>query len=674
MIISCQSISFSYGDEEILKNVNFNINDGEKVALVGINGAGKTTLLSVILGKLHPDKGSCVISKDVSIGYLAQNQESESKDTVYKEMKKAKQYILDMKEEMSRLEKDMSVLTGAELESALKRYNVLQTKFDRDNGYAYESEITGTLTGLGFSEEDYDRKIDSLSGGQKMRIALGHILLTRPDIIILDEPTNHLDINSVRWLEGYLSSYPGAVLCVSHDRYFIDRICGKIVELDQGISTVFNGDYSFYARERQKLREDRLKAYLNQQKVIKHEEEVIRKLKSFNREKSIKRAESREKMLDKMEVLDKPTEVNTDMKLIFTPSSESGEDVLYAEGLKKAYGDNLLFEELGLDIKKGEHVALIGGNGTGKTTILRILGGMTPKDKGMVRLGAGVRIGYFDQEHKNLNPENTIFDEISDAFPELTNTRIRNLLAAFLFTGDQVFKKIGDLSGGEEGRVSLAKLMLSPANFLILDEPTNHLDIQSKEILESAVRHYTGTVLYVSHDRYFINRTATRILELRNRVLTNYIGDYDFFDGHRDEYFKVQHGYDPTLEDEKNRSRTGFTKISNVDGNASGAGADSNALGVADGNASAGQPVKGSREEYLQNKARVAEERKKNNRIAKLEGEINTIEERLAEIDETINLPENGSNVSLLLELSKEKEELEEKLEELYESWDEISD
>ncbi len=667
MIISCQNISFSYGEDEILKNVNFNINDGEKVALVGINGAGKTTLLSVILGRLTPDSGNCAISKGVSIGYVAQNQESDSRDTVYAEMVKAKQYILDIKEEMSNLEADMSVLKGDELSRAMERYNVLQTRFDRDNGYAYESEITGTLKGLGFTEEDYDRKIDSLSGGQKMRIALGHILLSRPDIIILDEPTNHLDINSVRWLEGYLSSYPGAVLCVSHDRYFIDRICTKIVELDQGQSTVFNGDYSFYSREKEKLREDRLKAYLNQQKIIKHEEDVIRKLKSFNREKSIKRAESREKMLEKMDVLDKPTEVNTDMKLIFTPSSESGEDVLYAEGLKKAYGENLLFEELGLDIKKGEHVALIGGNGTGKTTILRIIGGMTPKDKGLVRLGAGVKIGYFDQEHKNLNPENTIFDEISDAFPDLNNTRIRNLLAAFLFTGDQVFKKIGDLSGGEEGRVSLAKLMLSPANFLILDEPTNHLDIQSKEILENAVRLYTGTVLYVSHDRYFINRTATRILELRNKVLTNYIGDYDFFDSHRDDYFKVQHGYDPAPLDERLRSKTGFTMITGSDpGNSD----DPELTGetVTDG-----APVKGSREEYLQNKAKLAEERKKNNRISKLEEEINSIEERISEIDVTINLPENGSNVSLLLELSKEKEDLESRLEKLYESWDEIT-
>ena len=702
MLLSCQNIALSFGDKEVLNKVNFNIEEKEKAALIGINGAGKTTLLRVILGELEPDSGAVVKAPDISIGYLSQHQDIMFDNTVYGEMFEAKRHIIDMEKRLRELEKEMKSCEGERLERILAEYNRLQTKFDNENGYAYESEIVGVLTGLGFDREDYDRHINTLSGGQKMRIALGRILLTHPDLVILDEPTNHLDIASLTWLEGFLSGYKGAVLLVSHDRYFIDKISDKIIEIDQGISTVFKGSYSYYSEEKARIREARIKAYMNQQAVIKHEEEVIKKLKSFNREKSIKRAESREKMLDKIEVLEKPAEVRTDMKLMLTPNVESGEDVLLAEHIRKSFGDNLLYNDITIDIKRGEHVALIGGNGTGKTTLLKIIDRLIPKDEGSIKLGARVKVGYFDQEHKNLSMDKTIFEELSDSFPDLGNTRIRNILAAFLFTGEDVFKKIGDLSGGEQGRVSLAKLMLSPANFLILDEPTNHLDIQSKEILEEAVRNYTGTLLYVSHDRYFVNRTATRILELRNKVLTNYIGDYDFYEQHRDEYYIVQNGNNPNAVEDAALTRAGFTRISNrgnaaeanVSGNAAGSissGAGETGLGTAGaaGSSAAGvtgslaagaagigmkQPMTASKEQYLANKEAQAALRKKQNRLKRTEEEIAEKEQRIEEIDNEINLPENGTNIGLLTSLSKEKEELEERLMELYTLWEELSE
>ncbi len=660
MLLSCQNIALSFGDREVLTKINFNIEEKEKAAIIGINGAGKTTLLSVIMGSLTPDSGAVVKSPDISIGYLSQHQDIMFDNTVYAEMFEAKRYIIDIEKRLRELEELMKDKTGEELEKILSEYNRLQTKFDNESGYAYESEIQGVLTGLGFDKEDYDRHISTLSGGQKMRIALGRILLTHPDLIILDEPTNHLDISSLTWLEGFLSSYKGAVLMVSHDRYFIDKIVDKIIEIDQGVSTVFKGSYSYYSEEKAKMREAAYRAYMNQQAVIKHEQEVITKLKSFNSEKSIKRAESREKMLDKMEVIDKPTEVNTDMRLSLTPNVQSGEDVLLVEHLKKSFGDNTLYEDINIDIKRGEHVALIGGNGTGKTTLLKIIDRLIPKDEGSIKLGSRVKIGYFDQEHKNLSMDKTIFEELSDAFPDLGNTKIRNILAAFLFTGDDVFKRIGDLSGGEQGRVSLAKLMLSPANFLILDEPTNHLDIQSKEILEEAIRNYTGTLLYVSHDRYFVNRTATRIIELRNRVLTNYIGDYDFYEEHRDEYYLVQNGDNPLAASDAALTRAGFTKITD---RSSGDNAE---------DAGSAPSMTSSKEQYLAQKEAQAAERKRQNALRRTEEEIESLEARLSEIDAEISLPENGTNIGLLTQLTREQEELTAKLEELYEKWGEF--
>ncbi len=638
MILSCQNIEKSFGEKVILKNVSFNLEEHDKAAIIGINGAGKTTLLKIILGEYSADSGNVVIGRDIRLGYLSQQAAEILDSTVYESMKEAKGYLLEMEARIRELEEEMKDKQGNELEKILETYNRLTTRYDRENGYAYESEITGVLKGLGFTEEDYGRHIDTLSGGQKMRIALGRLLLSHPDIIILDEPTNHLDMQSVSWLEEFLSSYQGAVIVVSHDRYFIDRISNKIIEIDQGTSTLFNGSYSFYSSEKAKIRQARINAYMKQQAEIQHEQAVITKLKQFNREKSIKRAESREKKLDKIELLEKPTEVNSDMRLTLTPVTESGKDVLLAEHLAKSYGTNQLFNDITIDIKRGEHVALIGGNGTGKTTILKILNRLESKDGGTLTYGSRVRVGYFDQEHHDLDPSKTIFEEMSDSFPEMNNTKIRNVLAAFLFTGEDVFKNIGDLSGGERGRLSLAKLMLSPANFLMLDEPTNHLDIPSKEILEDALRNYTGTVLTVSHDRYFINRVATRIIDLRNNVLTDYKGNYDFYEENRDRLYLLQHP-----------EQSGEEK------------ADA-------------EPVKqSSKAEYENSKAEYARQRKLASDLKKVESGIEKYEKRIEEIDLEMNLPENGSNAALLTELSREREELDNELLALYEKWDELT-
>ena len=639
MLLACQNISKAFGTKEILHDVNFHINEKEKIAIVGINGSGKTTLLKIIMGEETPDNGQVIIAKDTTIGYLSQHQDISFDNTIYGEMLATKQYILDLETSIRKLEKNMKHAEGEELEKILETYNRLSSKYDRDNGYSYESEITGVLKGLGFSPEDYDRHINTLSGGQKMRIALGRLLLTRPDLIILDEPTNHLDMPSISWLEGFLASYSGSVLIVSHDRYFIDRIVTKVIEIDNKKATIYHGNYTYFSDKRTELRASMMKAYLNQQAQIKHQEAVITKLKQFNREKSIKRAESREKMLDKIDVLDKPTEITSEMRLTLEPSVESGNDVLTVSHLAKSFGKEALFTDLDFEIKRGEKVALIGGNGTGKTTILKMINHIVSKDAGTIALGSRVHIGYYDQEHQVLSLHKTIFEEISDAYPDLNNTKIRNVLAAFLFTGDDVFKKIEDLSGGERGRVSLAKLMLSPANFLILDEPTNHLDIQSKSILEDAIRSYTGTVLVVSHDRYFINRIATRILELKDQKLYSFIGNYEYYDSHKEQVYTAAAAVAPELADS-----------------------------VPDTTA----PVSSAKDDYKKQKEEQARIRKKENDIKKTEQQIEQIEAEISEIDREFEKPEIATNSAKLGELSKKREELSSKLSALYETWENL--
>lgn len=639
MILACQNINKSFGTEVILRDASFHIEEREKAAIIGINGAGKSTLLKIIVHDLEADSGEVILSKGKTLGYLAQHQDLESDRTIYEELLEVKRDVIELEERIRTLEHRLKGLEGEELTSALDTYARLNHEFELQNGYAYKSEVTGVLKGLGFAEEDFEKQVNTLSGGQKTRVSLGKLLLSRPDVILLDEPTNHLDMNSIAWLEGFLLNYDGAVIIVAHDRYFLNRVVTKIVEIDQGHVTTFQGNYSDYAGKKAQLREAQMNAWLNQQKEIKHQEEVIAKLKSFNREKSIRRAESREKMLEKLEVLEKPAEVSSEMNLHLEPEILSGNDVLTVEGLGKAFGELKLFEDLSFQIKRGERVALIGNNGTGKTTILKILNELLPADSGTFSLGSRVKIGYYDQEHHVLHMEKTLFEEISDAYPNLDNTKIRSTLAAFLFTGDDVFKRIKDLSGGERGRVSLAKLMLSEANFLILDEPTNHLDIVSKEILEQALNRYTGTVLYVSHDRYFINTTATRILELTGQTLVNYIGNYDYYLEKREELTAIAV---PTTE-------------------------PSEAL------SSASEPESAAKLDWKQQKEEQARARKRENDFKKTEEQIFKLESRDGEIDELLTQESVYTNVAECLKLHKEKEAIAAELEGLYEKWEELA-
>ncbi len=639
MILACHGISKAFGEDVIVENASFHIEDREKVALVGINGAGKSTILKMIVGELPADAGQVILTKGKTLGYLAQHQAMKSGSTIYEEVRNSRPDILQMNQKLRDIEEELNILSGDALNARLDTYHRLTEEFDRMNGYAYESEVVGVLKGLGFLEEEFSKPVDTLSGGQKTRVSLSKLLLTKPDILLLDEPTNHLDLNSIDWLETYLVNYPGAVLIVSHDRYFLNRVVTKVLEIERGQLMTFQGNYNDYATKKQQLRDIRLKEYLNQQQEIKHQEAVIEKLKSFNREKSIKRAESREKMLDKIQVLDKPMELNTDIHLTLEPSHISGSDVLRVDHLSKSFPSQDLFKDISFEIKRGEHVAIIGDNGTGKTTLLKILNQVIDPDGGSFTLGTNVEIGYYDQEHHVLHMDKTIFQEISDDYPALTNTQIRKVLAAFLFTGDDVFKLIGDLSGGERGRVSLAKLMLSNANFLILDEPTNHLDITSKEILEKALNDYTGTVLYVSHDRYFINQTAGRILELVNHSFVNYIGNYDYYLEKKDALTAIYAKEEQTESENTACETESEAKLS-----------------------------------WQEQKEAQAKERKRQNELKKTEERISLLEERDQEIDTLMSQEEIFTNSVKCQELSTEKAEILEELETLYEAWETLAE
>ena len=678
MILACSSICKAFGGDEILKNVSFHIEEHEKAAIVGINGAGKSTLLKIIVGELPADSGEVVISKGKTLGYLAQNQDLLSHRTIYDEMVEAKRPVIEMEQTLRQLEEDMKTATGEDLENKMASYSRLSHQFELINGYAWKSEIVGVLKGLGFSEDDFQKQISTLSGGQKTRVSLGKLLLLNPDIILLDEPTNHLDMSSIAWLETYLLNYKGSVIIVAHDRYFLDRIVSEVIELDGGKSTVYPGNYSSYSEKRAQMRAIQMKAYLNQQQEIRHQEEVIEKLRSFNREKSIKRAESREKMLNKIEVLEKPREINDAMDIRLEPNVLSGNDVLTVHDLGKSFGPLHLFSHVDFEIKRGERVAIIGDNGTGKTTILKIINGLVEPDSGKLVLGSKVHIGYYDQDHQILHNEKTLFEEISDAYPGMTNTQIRNTLAAFLFTGDDAFKRIGDLSGGERGRVSLAKLMLSEANFLILDEPTNHLDITSKEILENALCSYTGTVLYVSHDRYFINKTATRILDLKNGKLNNYIGNYDYYLEKYEDMMAAAFGNSLS-------SAGSGTQASKKEGafQTSGAGTAgafpasgaASSSGAAVSSVSASSAVSsGAKGDWLAQKEEQARKRKLQNDLKKVEEEIHRLETRDHEIDALLEKEEVFSDVKKLMELNQEKEELAGRLNQLYEAWETLAE
>lgn len=653
MILACHNLNKAFGDQLIVKDGSFHIEDREKAAFVGVNGAGKSTILKMIIGEEPLDSGTVVLTKGKTIGYLAQQQILSGSNTIYDEMKTAKADIIALEEQIRNIEQELKSLSGSELETRLNTYNRLMSEFESKNGYAYESEITGVLKGLGFEESDFSKETSTLSGGQKTRVALGKLLLTQPDILLLDEPTNHLDLNSIAWLETYLLNYSGAVFIVSHDRFFLNRVVTKVIEIENGSIRTYSGNYKAYADKKKMIRDAQMKEYLNQQREIKHQEAVIEKLRSFNREKSIKRAESREKMLDKITLVEKPSEVSQDIHFSLEPSCVSGNDVLKIEHLTKRFGKQLLFEDISFEIKRGEHVAIIGDNGTGKTTLLKILNQVTDAEDGSFELGTKVQIGYYDQEHHVLHDSKSIFEEISDDYPSLNNTAIRNTLAAFQFTGDDVFKRIGDLSGGEKGRVSLAKLMLSEANFLILDEPTNHLDINSKEILEQALNDYTGTVLYVSHDRYFINQTASRILELTNHTFVNYIGNYDYY-LEKKEALTAAYAY--------------------------GQGTGASAVSSGNSTSQPGNPtesesvVSAAKLSWQEQKEQQAKDRKRKNDLKKTEDRIAVLEDRNNEIDELMTHEDVYSNSVRCQELATEKQRNESELEKLYETWEELAE
>ena len=635
MILSCNHISKSYGVETILNDCSFFINDNEKAAIVGNNGAGKSTIMKIIMGEVSPDDGNVIIGKDKTIGYLAQYQDLGSNTTIYEEVKSVKQNLIDMEQKLLEYEKEMAKVSGDELSKLIETYTNLEHRFQLLNGYSYKSEIEGVIKGLGFTENDFNKSVGNLSGGQKTRVALCKLLLEKPDIIMLDEPTNHLDLNSIKWLETYLLNYNGAVLIIAHDRYFLDKIVSKVIEIENHKAHVYSGNYSDFAVKKQELRVATMNAYLKQQSEIKHQEEVIAKLRSYKQEKFYKRAESREKQLEKMDLIEKPEELKNNMTIKLEPDIVSGNDVLSVENLEKSY-NTLLFKNISFEIKRGEHVAIIGDNGTGKTTILKIINGLVDADSGMTKLGTNVHIGYYDQEQHNLTDENTLFEEIANSYPNMTNTKIRNTLAAFMFTGEDVFKRVSDLSGGEKGRLSLAKLMLSEANLIILDEPTNHLDMASKEILENAINNYTGTVLYVSHDRYFINQTANRILELTNTKLINYLGNYDYYEEKKEELTAT---FAPKEEKAKAEKTTSSNK-----------------------------------QDYLERKAEAARIRKLKNDISKVEEKIKKYEDRLNELDEMVADPSVSTNSAKLNEIGKEQNEISDKLDKLMEEWEILSD
>lgn len=638
MILSLSNVSKSYGTDVILEKIFFNIEEKEKAAIVGVNGAGKTTLFKIITGEISSDSGDIYFKKDSSFGYLKQNAIPNSEGTIYNEMLAVFSPLIKAEEDLRQMEHEMSHMSGTELKEHMKKYSDLQYKFELMDGYSYKSRIKGVLKGLGFTEDDFDRPVKSLSGGQKTRVYLGSLLLSKPDLLLLDEPTNHLDIESIAWLEDFLRSYTGAVLIISHDRYFLDKIVTKTIEIENKKSHIYEGNYSFYAKNKEINRQIEQHHFVQQQKEIKHQEDVITKLRSFNREKSIKRAESRQKQLEKMEVVNRPENLPDKMRLKLTPKITSGNDVLHAEGLSKSFDNKTLFSNLDIDIKRGEKTAIVGPNGIGKSTLLKILLGKAEKTTGEIKWGTNVHVGYYDQEQHNFNENNTIFQEISDTYPEMTNGEIRNVLAAFVFEGDDVFKLISSLSGGEKGRISLAKIMLSKANCLILDEPTNHLDIFSKEILENAINNYEGTVLYVSHDRYFINKTATKIIELSKGGVKEYLGNYDYYiekknTAKREEMLFGEKTHQPEKQE------ISETKLS-----------------------------------YQEQKEQQAKERKLKNQIKKLETEIEETEVKIQALEEELMKPEIATDADKARDLFDQKTDLETHLNELYDKWESIQE
>ncbi|SDB10060.1 ATP-binding cassette, subfamily F, member 3 [Pseudobutyrivibrio sp. YE44] len=634
MLLNVSHIYKSFGEDSIIKDATFTVDEGSKVAIVGNNGTGKSTLLKIIIGELPADDGEVTLKKDATMGYLAQYQEDAFGSNILDTVLGAREDLLSMEKKLSEMEMQMSSLDPSEMTSFMDNYHKLQHQFDLQGGYTFRSEAVGILKGLGFEQEDFEKSMKELSGGQKTRVSLGRLLASTPDLLLLDEPINHLDLKSIMWLEGYLSSYKGAVVIVAHDRYFLDKIADHVVDLSYGRTSVYTGNYSAFVTQKEIAQISYTNAYEKQQKEIEHQKAVIEKLQSYNREKSIKRAESRKKLLDKMEVMDAPDKEAPKMRLTLEIEKESGKDVLDFSHVTKSYEDKNIFTDLSFKVHKGDRIAILGDNGTGKTTILKCINGLTDFETGEIKFGANVTVGYYDQEQQGLTETNTVFSELHDAYPFLTETKVRNTLAAFMFTEDDVFKRISDLSGGERGRVSLAKLMLSKSNLLILDEPTNHLDMDSKQMLEEALNEYDGTLLYVSHDRYFVNKTANTILELSDGGLTKYLGNYDDYIAKKEQLY-------------------GLGDISNSSTNTSAETA--------------------AKLDFKEQKRIEAEKRKLQNRIDKIEAEIEKLEAKKAAIDEEFVKPENMTNSAKLNELTAEQNKINDRLEELYQEWEEVS-
>jgi len=637
IILSCKDIKKSYGIDVILENITFTVQENDKVGIVGVNGAGKSTLFKLIAGSLEKDEGDIFIGKNIRIGYMSQDFGFESSNTIWEEMLTVFTPLVEMEKSIHELEQKISLLetsaADGSSEALLRAYSNLQEEFKRKNGFGYKSRIKGVLKGLGFDAEDYDKPVSILSGGQKTRVALGKVLLQDFNLLLLDEPTNYLDIQSVEWLEEYLKNNKCATLIISHDRYFLDMVTGRTLEIENRTLQEYNGNYSSYIGQKQQLREMQMKDYAEQQKEIARQEAIIARFRQYNREKSIRQAESREKSLERMEKLEKPDTPPKNIGFKFEPGIRSGNDVLAVENLSKAF-EQQLFQDASFEVKRGERVALLGPNGIGKTTLLKIIAGLLKADSGCVRLGTNVIIGYYDQEQESLDYSSTVIDEIWDEYPQLNQSELRTKLAAFLFQGEDVFKEIHKLSGGERSRIALLKLMLSKSNFLLMDEPTNHLDILSKEVLENALCNYTGTVLLVSHDRYFLNKTATKIIELKQDGCIQYNGNYSYYIN----------------------KKTRFESQS------------------AEQQAEIYEEVTANKNEWLKQKEEKSNLRRQQKRLETVEAEIAQAEDRIKEITFLMETPEIFSDHVKCQTLHEEQEQLQARLDSLYDEWSELSE
>lgn len=640
IMLSCNNVSKSFGVETILEDISFSVNEGDKIGIVGVNGTGKTTLFKVITGIFPHDKGDIFTSKNCRLGYLEQNTNFYSEKTIYDEVVSVFSDLIEAEEELRSLEHQIASLSdkesssGDQLKKAMDTYGKKYEEFEKKNGYAYKSEVRGTLKGLGFSDEEMNKPVNVLSGGEKTRVLLAKLLLSKPSLLLLDEPTNHLDADAIEWLEAFLRSYEETIMIISHDRYFLDQSVNRIFEMENKRLTSYNGNYTDYQKQAKINREIRLRQYENQQRDIKKQEESIERLKAYGREKHLKRARSKEKMLDKVDRLDKPQELRKKARFNFVLRHHSGNDVLKAQGLGKSFGDRKLFEGLDFDLYRGEKVALIGPNGVGKSTLFKIIMGDESQDQGEYKLGQGVDIAYFHQEQKSLNLENSIIDEVWDDNPHMTQTEVRNLLGAFLFEGEDVFKSIRSLSGGERARVAILKLILSKSNLLLLDEPTNHLDIDSKEVLEDALKEYEGTLLTISHDRYFLNTVVDRILVLKPNGIEEYLGNYEYYQNKKKE--ESEKSYLAEMEDLPSKTKTQI------------------------------------KEERRREKELKKNENKAKKLIKDIEIEIELLEKQIGGLDYMLCQEEVYTSPERTREVNQEKSDLEKRLSKLYEKWEQI--